>query len=261
MWNIVRKFYHSRCKTWVLLVIVVLFNFYVKSAGGNNDTTLSSNIVNTTNTTDATNTTQSTIIPKLPPPGPECAIGRSCDPSLYEKGCDTSTRKFIIFGNDGSGIGNQLVFFPAVYVIAIAQGRQILLEDDTVVAKLCNLLDSCNFRSVHNASTTFPELKSSLRNIRTVKLHEFVDWSENPTVAWSDIVVRASGYKEDLSWWAHSSPLSACLSRRHNTYIAHFCCYKCIDCVASQSLKALFPGNQNRCTMVKLPEKICLSFS
>ena len=60
---------------------------------------------------------------KIPPPGPNCEIKRSCDPSMYEKGCDTSKRKFIIFGNDGSGIGNQLVFFPSVYAIAIGQGR------------------------------------------------------------------------------------------------------------------------------------------
>ena len=28
---------------------------------------------------------------KIPPPGPNCEIKRSCDPSMYEKGCDTST--------------------------------------------------------------------------------------------------------------------------------------------------------------------------
>lgn len=184
-------------------------------------------------------------ISSLPPPGPECEIGRSCDPSMYENGCDTSKRKFIIFGNDGSGIGNQLVFFPSVYVLAIAQGRQILLEDGTVISKLCNLIDSCNFRTVHNASIEFPELKSSLRNVRTVKLHEFIEWSKNPAVVWNDVIVRASGYKEDLSWWSHSSSLSACVSRRHYSRIAASCCYRCVSCASAQSLISLFPGNHN----------------
>ena len=178
----------------------------------------------------------------LPPPGPECEMSSSCDPSMYEKGCDTSRRKFIIFGNDGSGIGNQLIFFPSVYALAIAQGRQIILEDGTVISKLCNLLDSCNFRTVHNASLTFPALKSLLRNVRTVKLHDFIEWSKNPSAVWTDIIVRASGYLENLSWWSHSSPISACISRRHNARIASFCCYRCISCASAQSLRSLFSG-------------------
>ena len=58
----------------------------------------------------------------------DCPVHRACDPSLHEKGCDTTNRKFIIFGNDGNGIGNQLVFFPVVYVFAMVQGRQVSEE-------------------------------------------------------------------------------------------------------------------------------------
>ena len=45
-------------------------------------------------------------------------------------------RKFILFGADssqGAGIGNLLIFFPAVYYFAAFSGRDIILGDSSIV--------------------------------------------------------------------------------------------------------------------------------
>lgn len=179
--------------------------------------------------------------------GSKCTIRRACDPTLHEAGCNTQKRKFIIFGNDGSGIGNQLVFFPSVFALAVGQGRQILLEDGTVIAKLCALQNNCHFRTVHNATLTYPSLSKSIHNVRSVKTHDFIGWSNTETKdknidAWPDVVVRSAGFLENLGWWAHSTTLSECISATPNPNIGIAkCCKLCLPCTASQSLKYLFP--------------------
>lgn len=126
-----------------------------------------------------------------------CDITYACDPSKLNTRCNKSRQRFIIFGNDGSGIGNQLVFFPAVYAYAITQGRQILLEDGTVISELCSLLDGCLFSTVHNAISSFPKLHSLLDNPRVVKLNDFVMWGQGSNDTLNQAVVRAAGCKNN----------------------------------------------------------------
>ena len=58
------------------------------------------------------------------------------DPDL--KHTQNKNRKFILFGSEGSqgaGIGNVLIFFPAIYYYAAFSGRDIIIGDGSIVGE------------------------------------------------------------------------------------------------------------------------------
>ena len=64
-------------------------------------------------------------------------------------------RKFILFGADGSqgaGIGNLLIFFPAVYYFAAFSGRDIILGDSSIVGVYSFGEKECNAATESNTS-------------------------------------------------------------------------------------------------------------
>ena len=70
-------------------------------------------------------------------------------------------RKFILFGADssqGAGIGNLLIFFPAVYYFAAFSGRDIILGDSSIVGAYSLRGKFCNARTENGARIS----KSSL---------------------------------------------------------------------------------------------------
>ena len=166
----------------------------------------------------------------------KCNLEFACDPTSFGNGCQQNKTKFIIFGNDGSGIGNQLVFFPAVYAFAITQGRQILLEDDTVIANLCKLLEFCFFRTVKNATLQYPQIKNAINHPVHLKVKDFIEWSKGSKSNSNKLVVKASGYKEDISWWTNNKSFVDCIAKFSN------CCKNCFSCTARESLNILLPG-------------------
>ena len=130
---------------------------------------------------------------------------------------------------------------------------QILLEDGTVVSKLCGILSECHFRTVHNATLTYPRLANAIGNVKVVKMHSMIEWGlqkKSKLEVWPDTVLRASGYKEDLGWWAHNRDLAQCVSSVPNPAISRVCCLLCIACSSSQSLRVLLPGKSQKCERV-----------
>ena len=163
-----------------------------------------------------------------------CTLTQACNPMNIDVGC--TRNRFLVFGQDGSGIGNQLVFFPAVYAFAITQGRQILLDDQTVIAKLCNLLEKCMYSTVFEAKSTHPGLDYDIQTARVVKLQDFDYFSKDNKFLLGARVVRAHGYLEDSSWWVHNKRFAECIGAISGS------CYFCIADIAAKSLTSLLPG-------------------
>ena len=53
-------------------------------------------------------------------------------------------RKFLLIGGLGAGIGNFLIFYPAAYWFAALSGRDIIINDDSLIGEMCRTL-VCGF--------------------------------------------------------------------------------------------------------------------
>jgi hypothetical protein len=71
----------------------------------------------------------------------------------------------------GAGIGNFLIFFPAAYYFAALTGREILIQDDSLIGEMCTILH-CGFPKLSEISAAFPSLlgPEALRGLKSAKV-------------------------------------------------------------------------------------------
>ncbi len=56
----------------------------------------------------------------------------------------SKNRKYMLFGGEGAGIGNFIIFFPAAFYLAALTGREIIIVDSSLLGEMCRILH-CGF--------------------------------------------------------------------------------------------------------------------
>jgi hypothetical protein len=125
-------------------------------------------------------------------------------------------RKFIVIGADkseGAGIGNLLIFFPAVYYFAAFTSRDIIISDNSIIGELCKIV-TCGFPFASEMALAFPKILDTdkLKHPPVIKKQDFIRYIEGTAVITSD-VIYGFGYMSSSDWWAYFNTTTACVKR------------------------------------------------
>lgn len=87
-------------------------------------------------------------------------------------------RKFVVIGYPGGGVGNTLVFFSAAYYFGMFSSRNILIDDNSLLGEICNVLH-CGFPLYSHMEMAFPSLfteskKKEMRNIKVGDMNRYL---------------------------------------------------------------------------------------
>jgi hypothetical protein len=112
-----------------------------------------------------------------------------------------SEKKFLLISGGGAGIGNFLIFFPSAYYFAVLTGREIIIQDDSVIGEMCHVLH-CGFPLFGEMATVFPSVLNAevLANVKGAKAVEFGQFLSGDR-GMDEKVIRADGYKEVSGWY------------------------------------------------------------
>jgi hypothetical protein len=143
-------------------------------------------------------------------------------------------RKYLIFMDHSHvmnpGFGNYLVFFPAVYALALLEQREILFFGRSQIMTICKFQATCNFRSAEEV--LFPE---ELDNPTVLKIKDLEDFASGKR-SLPDSVYRVVGYMERSTWYTNNSSMVNFIAN------ATSCPYDQTWCMAQTAMKSLFPG-------------------
>jgi hypothetical protein len=123
------------------------------------------------------------------------------------------TRKFLLIGGVGAGIGNFLVFFPAAYYFAVFTGRIIVIIDNSLIGEMCMVLN-CGFPTLNEMSLAFPDrfpiyLNETVRSAKVMSFHQHI----GSEVVLEDNMVRADGYMYKSGWYLGRNFTGSCIAR------------------------------------------------
>ena len=118
-----------------------------------------------------------------------------------------------MIGGLGAGIGNFLIFYPAAFYFAALTGRDILINDDSLIGEMCNLL-VCGFPLFSQVSSAFPSVLDAekLQRIRGAKCWDFQRHMSGESLI-EDQLVRADGYKYMSGWYQGFNNTEECIGR------------------------------------------------
>ena len=83
-------------------------------------------------------------------------------------------RKFLLFGGEGGGLGNFLIFFPSGYYFAALTGREIVIIDHSLLGEVCKIV-LCGYPFLSTMTEAYPEYfnEENMRKLRGVKAMDF----------------------------------------------------------------------------------------
>ena len=121
-----------------------------------------------------------------------------------------SKRKFLVIGGVGAGLGNFLIFYPAAYYFAALTGRDILIDDNSLIGEMCKVL-ICGFPHVSQLAASYPAVFDvkikNIRGIKTVDMHGIL---QGKTVL-DDQILIAHGYKYQSGWYSGYNHTDDCI--------------------------------------------------
>lgn len=125
-------------------------------------------------------------------------------------------RKFMVLGSadaGGAGLGNLLIFFPAAFYFAAVTGRDIVIQDRSVLGEMCSVVQ-CGFPFVDQVSLAFPDIlnENSILHADNVKAQDFTKYIEGHRKIESK-VIRAAGYLSKSDWWVWFNTTVNCVHR------------------------------------------------
>jgi hypothetical protein len=179
-----------------------------------------------------------------------------------------ASRKYLLIGGKGAGIGNFLIFYPAAYYFAALTGRSILVIDDSLIGEMCKLL-VCGFPLYSEVTKAFPsQFQGQMHgeNVRGVKVYDFQRHFSREAPLESHTILRADGFKQFSGWYQGSNDSLNCIAKITSCSPTDISCHERfafsrlvhgpfkIDSVISTEEKRLIgvPGNL-RHAMMTLP--------
>ena len=122
----------------------------------------------------------------------------------------SSKRKYVLIHGLGGGIGNYLIFFPAVYYFAALSGRDIAIVDDSLFGEMCKVIH-CGFPHYSELQIIYPHLPptSHLPGAKVGDMAAYIS-GEAPYLKDQE-VIRADGYKHASGWYQNHPDAEACI--------------------------------------------------
>ena len=89
-------------------------------------------------------------------------------------------RKFLLFGGEGGGLGNFLIFFPSGYYFAALTGREIVIIDNSLLGEVCKVV-LCGYPFLSTMTEAYPEYfsENNMQKMRGLKAMDFHNYFEN----------------------------------------------------------------------------------
>ena len=125
-------------------------------------------------------------------------------------------RKFLLFGGEGGGLGNFLIFFPSAYYLAALTGREIIIIDNSLLGEVCKVV-LCGYPFLSTMTEAYPEYfdDEAMKRVKGVKVIQFRDYFEKwpkDTMELKDApLIRADGYKYGSEWWLGLKHAESCM--------------------------------------------------
>ncbi|RYH18878.1 hypothetical protein EON65_26785, partial [archaeon] len=125
----------------------------------------------------------------------------------------SSKRSFLLIAGNGGGIGNFLVFFPSAYYFAMLTGRDILIQDGSLIGEMCNVIH-CGFPHYSEFSAAFPNIlkPSEMGSVRGIKAYDFGRHIYGQAIV-EDKIVRADGYRIQSGWYLSHNYSEYCINK------------------------------------------------
>jgi hypothetical protein len=125
-------------------------------------------------------------------------------------------RKFMVLGSEGAGgagLGNILIFYPAAFYFAAVTGRDIIIQDHSIIGEFCSIIN-CGFPFVSQVALAFPDIvnQQSLSAIDDVKAQDFQRYMEGSRPVTANIV-RSGGFQSKSDWWVWFNTTVHCVHK------------------------------------------------
>ena len=132
-------------------------------------------------------------------------------------------RRFVLFGSpepeQGAGIGNLLIYFPALYYFAAFTGRDIIISDKSIIGEMCRII-TCGFPFASEMALAFPAILgkgdpySLKKSVEMLGVTDFIRYMEGTRKLRSNgNVIYAFGYKSESAWWQYFNTTVHCVSK------------------------------------------------
>jgi len=146
-------------------------------------------------------------------------------------------RHFIVFGGEGGGLGNLLIFFPSVYYFAAFTGREIVIIDESLLGEICKVI-ICGYPLLSTMKDAYPEIftEEAIKNLRGLKAWDFRRHIDGETREEAQIV-RGDGYKYASEWWVEANGTADCVRKVTGCQVEND-----IACGDRHALQSLFVG-------------------
>jgi hypothetical protein len=113
------------------------------------------------------------------------------------------SRKYLLVGFPGGGVGNTLIFFPAAYYFAMLSSRIILIDDTagSLISEICTVLH-CGYPLYSEVADAFPALftEKQKKIMKGVKASEFNQYI-NGQIALDQMLLHAHGHAFQSGWY------------------------------------------------------------
>ena len=160
-------------------------------------------------------------------------------------GNENKERRFIIFGDKTSaGMGNMLLFWPAVWSFAKIQNREIILLDGTHPHHICQTQPNCKLRVVKDVPKNDTEFWAAFGKITSwdprdekqpaIRAFEMFKFAGNE-LKLDDKMVKVSGFQDKSNWFTINRNTSLCISKLTG------CPLWDSNCVTTKSFEGFFP--------------------
>ena len=132
-------------------------------------------------------------------------------------------RKFVLYGSpepsEGAGIGNLLIYFPALYYFAAFTGRDIIISDKSIVGEMCKII-TCGFPFASEMALAFPAILGKgdshtlKRSAETLGATDFLRYMEGSRkLKGNGNIIYAFGYKSESAWWQYFNTTVHCVQK------------------------------------------------
>ena len=132
------------------------------------------------------------------------------EPQLGAQKLNLSRYLVISYPSLGKGFGNEIVFFPSLYMFAAVSGRGIIICDGGLIFELCSII-TCGFPYYSNMASSFPVLLpwKLLKHPRHIRTKDFISFVEGKYLVENTVIVP-DGFFWKSNWWITNSEAAEC---------------------------------------------------
>ena len=121
--------------------------------------------------------------------------------------------------SEGAGIGNLLVYFPALYYFAAFTGRDIIISDKSIVGEMCKII-TCGFPFASEMALAFPAILGKgdshalKKSAELLGVQDFIRYLEGTRkLKGNGKLIYAFGYKSESAWWQYFNTTVQCVQK------------------------------------------------